>query len=812
MMRIQLLATSALCGMVLAPGAAVAQDTAGDEDAQARARNGEIIVTARKREENLIDVPVAITAIGEEEIQAAGIEDLTDLSRQVPGFSFKQAFGRTGSGDGGGGAVRPSIRGMSNILGSPNAGFFVDGIFVSQNVSSYQLDNLERVEVIRGPQSALFGRQTFSGAINFVTRKPGNELHGAVNATVAQWNHQELSGYIQVPLINDRLALELNGRIYRFGGDYVNQDSGKRDINGQSSQNFGIKVRATPSDNFEMIVNAAVGHDRDRGYASFVVPSTALNCFLPKIIGTVFGIPRGATRSRGYFCGEVESPKTFAYNNAEVEALGYFPLERSYFRGDTTFEYTTDSDYIFTLVGAYNWQENQNGFDNTYLPSTNPSLTVQYLSNYDYSFEGRIQTPQSARIRALLGAYYYNADDDEGFSVQTAPTSTSFGRRSGFTSADGVRNMAAFGLLEFDVTGQLTVSAEARYAKDTIYGSREIAVLDGQGAPTDLRSVSYTKFLPRFTARYELASNWNLYGSVAKGNKPGGFNDLPVDAMPSNNVDFSARGLDVFDEESIWSYELGTKGRLGGFNFNLAGYYIDWSNQQLTQSQPYQRLNGTFFTTPFIVNAGKSRIKGFEAEFFGSVTDWLDIRLAYSYNDARFVDFYDENHEQLLDTDGQASFLDAALTQRNPADVDGPNGQVAGNRIPQTPAHQLAASTNIEFPISSSLGFFFRTDFSYDTKRFTQTHNLAHTGDSYNLNLRSGVEFGNLKLTAFVDNVTDDRTPVAITRLLDFNRPLLVPDPVRTFAGQPVAFSFYRQFIVAAPRRRQFGLSGSYRF
>jgi len=812
MMGIRFLATTALGSMVLAPCFALAQTAANEDSDRPGISDGVIIVTARKREENLIDVPVAITAVGEAEIQAAGIEDLTDLSRQVPGFSFKQAFGRTGSGNGGGGAVRPSIRGMSNILGSPNAGFFVDGIFVSQNVSSYQLDNLERVEVIRGPQSALFGRQTFSGAINFVTRKPGNELHGAVNATVAQYNHQEVSGYIQAPLIEDRLAVELNGRIYRFGGDYVNQDSGKRDINGQSSQNFGFKIRATPSDNFEMIVNAAVGHDRDRGYATFTVPSTALNCFLPNIIGTVAGLPRNSNRSRGYFCGEVESPKTFSYNNAEIEALGYFPLERSYFRGDTTLEYTTDGDYTFTLVGAYNWQENQNGFDNTFVPSTNPSLTIQYLSNYDYSFEGRIQTPQSARVRALLGAYYYSADDDEGFSVQTARTSASFRRRSGFTSADGVRNIAAFGLLEFDVTDKLTVSAEARYAEDKINGSREIAVLDGQGAPTALRSVTYTSFLPRFTARYELAPSWNLYGSVAKGNKPGGFNDLPVDAMPSNNVDFAARGLDVFDEESIWSYELGTKGRLGRFNFNLAGYYIDWTNQELTQSQPYQRLNGTFTTAPFIVNAGKSRIKGFEAEVFGSLTDWLDVRLAYSYNDARFVDFSDENQEQLLDTDGRPSYLDANLTQLNPADVDGPNGQVAGQRIPQTPAHQLAASGNITFPISSSAEFFFRSDFSYDTKRFAQTHNLAHTGDSYNLNLRSGVDFGKLRLTAFVDNVTDDRTPVAITRLLDFNRPLLVPDSVRTFAGQPVTFSFYRQFTVAAPRRRQFGLSGSYNF
>ena len=157
---------------------ALAQQGPAENDGT-RVDTGAIIVTARKREENLIDVPLTITALTEKEIQSSGIENISDLSRQVPGFNFKQGFGRTGGGDGGA-SVRPSIRGMSNILGAPNAGFFVDGVFVSQNITSYQLDNLERIEVIRGPQAALFGRQTFSGAINFVTRKPGNELRGAI--------------------------------------------------------------------------------------------------------------------------------------------------------------------------------------------------------------------------------------------------------------------------------------------------------------------------------------------------------------------------------------------------------------------------------------------------------------------------------------------------------------------------------------------------------------------------------------------------------------------------------------------------------
>jgi iron complex outermembrane recepter protein len=811
MFRIRLFATTALIGGLVIADPALAQQGPAENDG-VRADTGAIIVTARKREENLIDVPLTITALTEKEIQSSGIENISDLSRQVPGFNFKQGFGRTGGGDGGA-SVRPSIRGMSNILGAPNAGFFVDGVFVSQNITSYQLDNLERIEVIRGPQAALFGRQTFSGAINFVTRKPGNELRGAINATLGQWDHQEVSAYIQAPLVKDHLAVELNARLYHFGGDYVNLDNGKRDINAQDSQNVGAKIRWTPSSNFEVIINAAVGHDRDKGYSSFFIPAAGLNCLQPTITGTLLGIPRSSTRARGYYCGEVKSPANFAYNNDDIEALGYFPLQRSYFRSDATLRYTTDSDWSVTMVGAFNWQENQNGFDNTYLASANPSLTIEYRSNQDVSFETRIQSPQSASIRALVGGYYFKADDNSGYTVNTTRTNVNYTARSGFTSADGVRNIAVFGMVEADLGDRFTVTAEGRYQEDKILGSTEVSVLRGVGSPINVRSETYKSFLPRVTGRFELGSNWNIYGSVAKGNKPGGFNDLPTDANATFTADFLARGYDVFTEESVWSYELGTKGRIGDINFGLAAYYLDWSHQQLTQSQPYQRTSGTFTTVPFIVNAGASQIKGFEADISGKLTDWFDFRIAYAYNDAKFTDFYDEITEQIYDTDGRPSYLDVARTMVNPADVDGPDGQVAGNRLPQTPVHQLSVTTNFRFPISDNNNLFFRTDASWESKRYDQVHNLAHTGDSFNLNLRAGVEFGeNITFTAWVNNATDDRSPVVVTRLFDFSRSLIIPDPVRTFAGQPATLTFYRGFLVSSPRRREFGLSANYRF
>ncbi|MFN2098487.1 TonB-dependent receptor [Altererythrobacter sp. MF3-039] len=807
------------------PMQAQAQDADDQAGADSRETGGPVIVvTARKREENLIDVPLAITAIGAEEIDEAGIDNISDVALQTPGFSFRQGFGRTGGGEGGA-SVRPAIRGMSNILGAANAGFFVDGVFVSGNITSYQLENLERVEVIRGPQSALYGRQTFAGAINFVTRKPDNEFRAGAEVTVGQYDHQEVSGFVSIPLQEDVAALELNGRYYSFGGDYVNADNGERDINDQQSWNVGAKFRLTPGDNLEAILGVAYGEDRDKGYATYKFGSENLNCFLPEISGNYqpffflpsFTIPVNENRSRGYFCGEIEQgDRELAYNNDELEELGYRGLTRNYFRSDLTLNYYFDSDWQLTSITAFNGSENVNGFDNDLFPTDTPSLSIGGSRTHDFSQNVRLLSPQDARIRGLAGAYYFRQRDGEGFNINTSWTSAELGNKYRLDSADGVNNWAVYGMLEFDVTDQLTISAEGRYQEDEILASDES---DGDSpaitAPTNLRSETFTAFLPRFTAKFEVNPNLNIYAAVAKGNKPGGFNDLPSDGTAASVADLVARGIETFDEEQVWSYELGTKGLIPGtsLSFNVAGFYLDWTSQQLTQSQPYERTQGDFSTVPFIVNAGASEIKGLEVEVFGRVTDWLDVRVGYAYNDATFKDFYDENTEELLDTDGEPSFLDVDFTQPNPADTDGPNGQVAGNRLPQTPVHQLNLAGTVRFPVSDNAEFFLRNDLAYESNRYAQVHNLARTGDSYNWNIRAGVEFGNLTVTGFVDNVLEDKTPLVITRLFDFNRGMLVPSPGRTTFGRPDSrFTFFRDFIVGAPRKRQFGLTVNWRY
>jgi iron complex outermembrane recepter protein len=828
-MKSRWLAGAALAVAAAYPSVSAAQDGSGqpaageaEADGSVPANKGEIVVTARKREETLTDVPLTITAITEEQLDRANIDDVSDIAQQTPGLSFRQGFGRTGAGQGGDASNRPSIRGMSNILGTPNASFFVDGIYVSGNITSYQLDNLARVEVIKGPQSALFGRQTFSGAINFVTRRPANELHGKLKFTLGQYDHVEGSGYVNGAIIPDTLLFEVNARAYDFGGDYFNLDNNRRDIGDQRSRNIGAKLIFAPSPNFEATLNLGYSKDQDKGFAIQLQGSQKNNCFLPIISGTIFAppfgnIPRALNRSTGYFCGEIEIPKNYAWNIDEIEARGYRGLDRDTLRTSLKLEANTDSGWTFTSVSAFNKQKNQQAYDNTYQPIPSPTIpitsfspTISLTRVRDFSQEFRVMTPQSAPIRALAGVYYYKEDDGQRLSYNYQRDA-----RYLLDTQDGLRNKAVFGLIEWDTTDRLTLTAEARYQKERIIGSTE-ASTSAATTPRDtllpiigVREANFEAFLPRFTARYELGPDWNVYGSAAKGNKPGGFNDLPTNIRQADLDFFLSEGLDTFDEETAWSYEIGTKGSLFDRRawFSLSGFYVDWRQQQLTRSEAYvQASNNAPQNAAFIQNAGKSRIRGLELDVSGRPAEWLYMRFAYTFVDAKFLDFNDENTERVFDTDGIPSYL--ADGSRNPADTDTRDGQVRGNRLPQTPQHQFVVSTEIKQAVTAALSGFLRSDYSYESKRYVQVDNLAHTGDSHLWNLSTGVETDAWTLQLYVENLLNDDTPAVVTRLID---------PLRGFVSIPNGLggrqsTLFRDFLIAAPRKREIGASFTYRF
>ena len=247
----------------------------------------EVVVTARKREESLRDVPLTVTAVTADAIERLGIRDAYDVSLYTPAFSNVASFGRNS-------VERPVIRGQANILGDPNASYFVDGVFLSGSTSNTETANLERIEVIKGPQAVLYGRATFAGAINFVTRKPSDVFEGKVSATVGQHDQRDIVAWISGPIADDGLSFYAAVSHLEYGGAYDNPLDQRHDLGAETTKAGTLKLRWTPGEDTEVTALVTGQQDDDGPLAIGLQGREFNNCQLP-----------GPTlpRSRGYYCG-----------------------------------------------------------------------------------------------------------------------------------------------------------------------------------------------------------------------------------------------------------------------------------------------------------------------------------------------------------------------------------------------------------------------------------------------------------------------------------------------------------------------------
>jgi outer membrane receptor protein involved in Fe transport len=861
----------------------------------------DIIVTARRREENLQDVPLSVTAITSETIERQGLQSIVDIAQVTPGLSFRQAFGRNFD--------RPVIRGMSNIQGSPNAAFFIDGIFVTGSISSYNLDNLERVEVIRGPQSALFGRNTFSGAINYITRQPGNDPRGRAALTWGTDGLRELSGFVSGPLVRDRLFAEVNARVYEFGGQYENLADPREKLGRERSQSVGVILRATPTAGLALTGRFNYLADQDGHFpialigrrfgqtlpvAGQLVNNGALNCFQPELIGLGPAPalrPVARTRTRGYFCGELPTPTQYAVNTDVYRAAGFGDALkretwRASLRADAEF-----GGWAFQATGGYNHRRQTTAVDQDYTERRVLGFeTFDSGGTRDWSFDAKLLSPVDQRIRGLVGVYYYKEESlDDGFSGSLTFPSTPvprpwvigddparIARNAVFDNS--VENRAVFGQVQFDVVETLTLSAEGRYqVEDLTTSGTSTANVSGtvfsRSVTAPLGQATFRKFLPRFTLDWRATEDVLLYGVVARGNKPGGFNSGVYNAIyeDSEVARLVGLGLDTFDEENAWTYEIGVKSQFADrrVTLNAAAYQIDWDNQQLTQSIQVARRDGVLGSLSFTSNVGKSRVRGFEIESSARVADGVSLRLGYAFTDAKIRDFVADDQADLYITAQDLATLNAQaplpnfvtapslagtgltsfapclgaspdprctgavlvyaqgyLTQliaASPARFDAVNallelrGNSAGNRLPRVPQHQLTLGAEYAADLTTDLGLFLNANLAYESKRYIQVDNLGWSGDSWNLNLRAGLEYRGWSLTAFLTNALNDRTPADILRLIDtgqtFFRPALRPGEATAFiGGTNVSSANIRDFAVTPPRLRNFGATLAYRF
>ena len=783
----------------------------------------EIVVTARKREEALQDVPLTVTAVGAAQIEELGIKDSRELALFVPGFSNVASFGRNSS-------ERPTIRGQSNILGAPNASYFVDGVYISGSATNTETANLERIEVIKGPQAALYGRATFAGAINYVTKQPSETFEGKVTATVGEFSQQDVTAYISGPM-SDSLSYFLAATHTEIGGFYTNPLDPRDDLGAEQTDGLTAKLRWTPNEATEITALVTYSEDEDGPPALGFQGREFNNCQL-------FNATQ-LPRSRGYYCGEVIPIEqlTIAQLTNQMPNPG---TRRDRTRAALTGSFEFGDGYELTSTSAYSQEDYEVQIDVTYAgyvvgrlsPAQVPvaaSLTAAQFSNDgaflrvsgekrdDFSQELRLSSPVDQAFRWSVGAYYFTANDDFIRDDKIYPNGGLIvpNGSASLTYRD-IENTAFFGGIEYDFNDQWTVTAEVRRAEETVdqqsFAFAPNATSRTASAPLD---ASFKSTTPRFTARYKVNPDLTLFANYAEGTKPGGFNSGTAIQL----LIAEGRPIEILEEESE-VIELGAKFSLGSrITGSITAYDIKLLKQQLTQNI-VGAIGTQVVATSFVENSGETSSKGIELELTARLGNGFDVGFGGALIDATFDSYINSDQAALYSTRPDSAFQAISATNPGGCGTLGASasanaaacaarraqdnlefGNVAGQRTPRSPEWNAYLTTRYSRPLTDAISLVIGADLTAEGSKFAQVHNLIETGDRMYLNARLGFESDNWKVTLWGRNINDDDTPLDILRYIDGRG---IPSYFGGFAT--------RGFAISLPKPRQFGLTASYMF
>lgn len=742
--------TSMLGSVAVAVAAALATGTASAQGASAVL--DEITVTARKRDESLLEVPLTVTAFSEDDIERIGIRTLEDISDFAPGLFYSsmssQRGGRSES------VVR--FRGMDINDVTPVrqlASVFIDGVYVSGGLSSISMEDVARVEVIKGPQSAYFGRSTFGGAVNFVTRRPAESLEGQLNITAAEDGEYDLSASIDLPLVDDWLLARLTGRYYTSDGRWRSAADGGR-LGAEETRSLGLTLVATPSDNLEFTLRGFASEDDDGLPPTFALDSSFHNC------GPFF------EGGRTYICGTLPrvsdigintvldgEPREIYLNNsrdsaalARGPALSGMGLRRKMRRLSLSGDWDIgDTGMVLAGAASYNRLEQSRLMDLDYT-AEQVWLEGSFQDITDTSLELRLSGDRE-RFSWLVGVSRFGLEFDttSGASIGYLYPNPVFVNGFFLDQAivtDEVTTNSLFASGSYDLTETVNFSVEARYQRDQLD--------QGQIAGTDVRK-TFTNFLPRVILQWQPTDETNVYATFAKGNKPGNFNIslLSLTDAQREEVRVQTGAVEFVDEEELKNYELGLKQRfLDGRGFvGIAAYYMEWTNQQTRTTAVITDPNtpAGFRTTPVIVTAGKTDLWGLELEANLQVNQQLSLRGAFNWAASEYKDF------------------ECGFCQRVIGTSD-----VAGNETPRFPKYSASFGAGWIDQLNAQMDYFLRADVIYTGSAWDEAFNLAKTSDYTLVNLRGGLEGERWRAELFVSNLFDDKNYRAAARFTDF--------------------------------------------
>ena len=759
----------------------------------------EVVVTARKRAENLQDVPLTVTAFTSEAIQRSGIKTVEDVIRFTPGLNFDKGFAPQDT--------RPSIRGLPLVRGKPPVGTLLDGIDVSSesistaggsSLMNLKLVDVEQIEVVKGPQSALYGRSAFGGAISYVSKRPNlNAVEGSVNVDVATHNLYEVRGALNVPVVEDRVAVRVNAIYSYFDGFYKNTVTNNT-IGGDKMAGGSVAIRFKPSDSVDFTFRTSYSDDKSEARPSYYFGgANGLQSARPlpaNVVGQVLGGPTVFnTMPATYNFGRVGTidvkGNTIAlsvdpFTNKDYDAGRLRPLVNSLV-GEIDLGFAKLSSWTgyMTARAASKADADFYGAAPTNVTLPTPGIAEPlgqimisdfHVKASQFSQEVRIGNLDSKPFRWAIGglAWIERYKSDNGtLTVNKAVAGTNvpgfsiaravqiLGPVPVFRSARNTDHTSAYGIFAYDITSQLEASVEARYAHEkvsSILGQLASMNVNATGTvvsygatalTTNPRPVYSTNmFTPRAVVKYKFDGDNSVYASYSRGKKPGGYLNVGV---VTGNTEFVR-----YNPERIDNFEVGFKSTWMDNRVRLNGAYFHANDKGRVASLLVADPTSPQGSSTQATNLGEAKIDGAELEISAAVAEGLTASVAYSYINARFTSS-DAPQTTAFGIAGPGNC--ATITNVGLARVCITNTN--GNMLDFSNKHTFTGTINYVKPITSDWDLTAELDFQARSHRFIDGTNLWALPGYVNFDAKVGIQNKAYSVLLYVNNLFNDLKP-----------------------------------------------------
>ena len=808
---------TALCGALAFTAAGTWVGVVQAQQPEASATLEEVVVTAQRREQSIQDVPISVTALSQEQLDAQGVRSVDEVARLTPGITFQRADARNGA------MSTISIRGIASTGGASTTGVYIDDTPIQVRAlgaggAAFNafpgVFDLERVEVLRGPQGTLFGAGSEGGTVRFITPQPDLRKFGVYgrsefSTTQGGDPSYELGVAFGAPLVEDRIAVRLSAWVRRDGGwvDRVNW----------SRAGLTAYPAATPypptAPTLASVTNAV---DADSNWQNSSAFKAAIS-FAPTENLTItpsLYYQRMTMNDTPAFWAALSDPGSNEFNNgnainAESKDHFYLPALKidwafaglrlvsntSYFNRDSeaindysSFE-TALWGQVFTTAGIPGSIPYLNG---PYYPAGfTPATSFQGNLQNNIAQELRLQSDDAdARINWVVGLFYSHSrqtaiqivSDPGLFGFIASTNAVGFGPpledgRYTFVQDPVIardKQLALYAQADFRLTDRFTVTAGVR-AADTKFEATANYHGFVVGPPVvDSGSQHEKPVTPKLGVSFKVNADNMLYASASKGYRIGGYNPR-VGAPCASDANYSGYRT-LFDSDSVWSYELGSKNELldSRVRINTSLYHIDWKNIQ-------QVIGLSSCGFAYTANLGKARSQGVDLQAELALTDRLVAGLAVGYNDARFTET-----------------VKTVPTATRNLITDGDH--IVG--WPWT----LAVSAQYNFAAWNSHDAYVRADYQYQAKQTdtvpgTNPQNggfqpwaVFHLPQTTQLSLRAGMKFDRWDVSVFGTNLTADHPILSSASSVNF--------------GIPGGLVGYNQTTF---RPRTFGVTAAYR-